>query len=94
MQRRRKKKTAAKKGNIQLDKSLPSLPPNAEQEDHFAREADKPAPKPHADVSPDPSSRNRSADHRAPSRGRIEGSPARQQDPQGKKFNSGVVQIV
>ncbi|KKA23304.1 Rho GTPase activator Rga [Rasamsonia emersonii CBS 393.64] len=82
MQRRRKKKTAAKKPNIQLDKSLPSLPPNAEAEDHFAREADKPAPKPHADVSPDPSSRNRSADHRAPSRGRVEGSPVRQQDPQ------------
>ncbi|KAL1969361.1 hypothetical protein VTN77DRAFT_9554 [Rasamsonia byssochlamydoides] len=83
MQRRRKKKAAAKKPNVLLDKSLPSLPPEVENEDQLAREADKPPSKGYPDASPDPSSRNRSTDNRAPpSRGRMEASPARQQEPQ------------
>jgi hypothetical protein len=81
MQRRRKKKTAAKKANALLDKSLPSLPPSLSQQVPPARETEK--SKTYPDVSsPDASSRNRSTDRRAPSSRGLESSPARQRDTQ------------
>jgi hypothetical protein len=81
MQRRRKKKTAAKKLNF--DKSLPSLPPNFE-EDRNSGEVETPPLREYS-ASPDVS-HNRSAEQRVSIYSRVDAaSPAPQpEQPQNQ----------
>ncbi|OKL64378.1 hypothetical protein UA08_00767 [Talaromyces atroroseus] len=72
MQRRRKKKTAAKKPNAIYDKSLPSLPPSLME----SREEKLP-PREYS-ASPDVPSRNYVSEERGSSRGPADASPAPQ----------------
>ncbi|KAH8698411.1 putative Rho GTPase activator Rga [Talaromyces proteolyticus] len=82
MQRRRKKKTAAKKLNFQLDKSLPSLPPGLEQE-RAPREIEPPPSREYS-ASPDVSSHHRSSEQRNSTYGRVDASPGNQPEPQNQ----------
>ena len=79
MQRRRKKKTAAKKPNTIYDKSLPSLPPTMEDA-RSNREAETLPAREYAG-SPDVPPRGYGMEERTSSRSRAEEPPARQQEP-------------
>lgn len=87
MQRRRKKKTAAKKLNF--DKSLPSLPPNFEEERNSG-EVETPPLREYS-ASPDVSN-NRSAEQRVSIYSRVDASPAPQ--PEQQPQNQGKLHAV
>ncbi|CRG89723.1 Rho-type GTPase-activating protein 1 [Talaromyces islandicus] len=78
MQRRRKKKTAAKKLNF--DKSLPSLPPNFEEEQRNSGEVEAPPVREYS--APPDVSNNRPAEKRVSIQGRMDTSPAPQPEQQ------------
>jgi hypothetical protein len=88
MQRRRKKKTAAKKLNF--DKSLPSLPPNLEEEQRNSGEGETPPLREYS-ASPDVSN-NRPAEQRSSIHNRMESSPAPQ--PEQQPQNQGELHAV
>lgn len=72
MQRRRKKKTAAKKSNTIYDKSLPSLPPSLMESREETLTSREYSP------SPDVPALNYVTEERPSSRGPADGSPAQQ----------------
>lgn len=83
MQRRRKKKTAAKKPNTIYDKSLPSLPPELLE----SRESpDEKLSSREYSASPDVTARNYASEERGSSRGPADASPAPppEQEPQSQ----------
>lgn len=79
MQRRRKKKTAAKKPNTIYDKSLPSLPPT--MEDAQSNRDVETLPTREYSGSPDVSARGYGMEERTSSRSRAEEQPAPQREP-------------
>ncbi|EED21614.1 Rho GTPase activator Rga, putative [Talaromyces stipitatus ATCC 10500] len=79
MQRRRKKKTAAKKPSTIYDKSLPSLPPT--MEDARANREPETLPAREYSASPDVPGRGYPVDERTSSRTRSEEPPAQQPEP-------------